>query len=130
MDVLATGQAIVYCPEMTVSHAPSPVRDAPHRRVLLARNAAWVGCLRLPWREVWQRTGDAFKVLRQESQPRAAYADLLGGLVWAMRRRKPLSTGVLTMLAQVRDAENAMQAARPTSPGAAGRHSASESAAS
>jgi hypothetical protein len=48
LRLLASGHATFYMDSLVVQHHPSPARDSRLRRRMLARNAAWISCLRLP----------------------------------------------------------------------------------
>ncbi|KMY85058.1 Glycosyl transferase, family 2 [Candidatus Paraburkholderia calva] len=66
LDVLMLGHAIVYADELVLYHYPSPLRDSRQRRTLLARNAAWIAWMRLPWAETVGTVLQAVRVLRTE----------------------------------------------------------------
>jgi GT2 family glycosyltransferase len=105
LDLLVRGHAMVYCDRLVVHHHPSPARDAGLRRRMLARNAAWVAWLRLPLPIALKATLKALRVLRHE---RALWRDaprLLGGIMWACRRRRVVPPNVLAMRRAVRNAE-------------------------
>jgi len=107
LDVLDSGRAIVYCDEMTVLHRPSTQRDSAQRRRLLARNAALVAWLRLPWRDVAHTTLTACAAAARGGHPLADFGALLRGIGWAVRRRRVVSQRVLDMRRIVRDARYA-----------------------
>lgn len=56
IDILDAGWQIAYAPGLCVHHWPSSERDSRLRRHLLARNAVWTTCLRLPWPLAMQRS--------------------------------------------------------------------------
>ncbi len=89
-DLAARGWWLCYVPELVVHHHPSPARDGSKRRNTLARNALWFAWLRRPlrvalrktirpaWERPWSR--DTWRTL----------FEALGGLPWALRRRRVL----------------------------------------
>jgi GT2 family glycosyltransferase len=105
LDVLASGFAIVYAEELILHHHPSPLRDSSLRRRMLARNAAWVAWLRLPWREAWIATRVAINVLRREGKFRHDAFALLTAIPWALARRRVIPNDVERMREAVRIAE-------------------------
>ncbi|AMM17451.1 glycosyl transferase family 2 [Burkholderia sp. PAMC 28687] len=105
LDVLASGFAIVYADELVLHHHPSPIRDSSLRRRMLARNAAWVAWMRLPWREAWNTTRVAIKIIRREGTfPRDAFS-LFAALPWALARRRAIPDDVARMRRAVHLAE-------------------------
>ncbi|MFT4063598.1 glycosyltransferase family 2 protein [Paraburkholderia sp.] len=98
LDVLTFGQAIVYCEQLTVHHHPSRARDSGLRRRLLARNAAWVAWLRLPWREAFRATWRALELFAEERTLARDGIDLLRGLAWSWRWRRVAPPRVLFRL--------------------------------
>src|SRR5690606_36545830 len=56
IDILDAGWRIAYAPGLCVHHWPASERDSNLRRHLLARNAVWTACLRLPWALAMQRS--------------------------------------------------------------------------
>ena len=104
LDVLDAGHAIVYCDAMTVLHRPSAQRDGGLRRRLLARNAALVAWLRLPWREVAGATLNACAAAAREGHPCADFGTLARGIGWALRRRRVVGARVVEMRRTVRAA--------------------------
>lgn len=103
LDVLSAGHEIVYAHELILHHHPSPLRDSAQRRKLLARNAAWVAWMRLPWREALMTTRDAFRTLRAEASLLRGLPELLRGIAWAAARRHVISPRVQEMRRIVRD---------------------------
>lgn len=104
LDVLDMGRAIVYCDQMTVLHRPSARRDGRLRQRLLARNAALVAWLRLPWRETARATLNACAAAMRGGHPLADAGALLRGIGWALRRRRVVRERVADMRRIVRDA--------------------------
>jgi GT2 family glycosyltransferase len=107
LDVLDRGYAIVYCDGLTVSHHPSPSRDAPLRRRMLARNAALVAWLRLPLREAIAASCRMLTVCAKEGAFMRDAARLVADTAWALPRRHVVDAMVLDMRRQVREAETA-----------------------
>jgi GT2 family glycosyltransferase len=107
LDVLDRGYAIVYCDGLTVSHHPSPSRDARLRRRMLARNAALVAWLRLPLREAIAASCRALAVCAKEGAFMRDMARMLADTAWAWPRRHVVDAMVLEMRRQVREAEMA-----------------------
>ncbi|MFL9963354.1 glycosyltransferase [Paraburkholderia sediminicola] len=105
LDVLASGGAIVYLDSAVVHHHPSPARDSRLRRRLLARNAAWISWLRLPWRDACFTTGLAFALLWREGAFARDALAMMSALPWALARRRVVPPAVLEMRRQVHDAE-------------------------
>lgn len=116
LDLLEAGHAIVYCGAIAVTHRPSPARDAPLRRLMLARNAAVVAWLRLPVREATTRTWGALTVFARERRLLARAWPLLRDIGWALKRRRAVGAPVLAMRRQVRDAQRGAGAALAFQP--------------
>jgi GT2 family glycosyltransferase len=102
LDVLTTGYAIVYAPRLVVHHYPSAVRDSGLRRRLLARNAAWVAWLRLPWREAREVTWRSLVLLWREGMFLRDIASMCRGLPWTLRHRQVVPATVLALRECVR----------------------------
>lgn len=105
LEVLDRGDAIVYCDALTVTHHPSPARDASLRRRMLARNAALVAWLRLPLREAVAASVRALAVQAKEGALGRDAAALVAGIGWALPRRHVVGAPVLRMRRRVREAE-------------------------
>jgi len=105
LDILASNLFIVYADELILHHYPSPLRDSSLRRRMLARNAAWIACMRLPWREVWCNSKHAFRTMRAEGSIAADALQFLLGILWALTRRRPVPQRVIAMRAAVQLAE-------------------------
>ena len=112
LDVLDRGYAIVYCDGLTVSHHPSPSRDARLRRRMLARNAALVAWLRLPLREAMAASCRALAVCAKEGAFMRDMAKMSADMAWALPRRHVVDAMVLEMRRQVREAEAAAVTAK------------------
>ncbi|WP_345815161.1 glycosyltransferase [Paraburkholderia sp. PREW-6R] len=102
LDVLAAEHAIVYCDQLTVHHRPSAKRDAGLRRRTLARNAAWVAWLRLPWQEACLATLRAFSLLAREGHFLQDSVALVRGLSWTLLQRRVVPQHVLALRKRVR----------------------------
>jgi GT2 family glycosyltransferase len=109
LDVLAAGHALVYAHELILHHHPSPVRDSALRRRLLARNAAWVAWLRLPLREAFRATADAFVAMHREGTLGRGAVDMLRGLPWALVHRRVIGADIQKMRRTVRDHDRLSQ---------------------
>lgn len=105
LDVLAVNHSIVYCEQMTVHHHPSVVRDSGLRRRMLARNAAWIAWLRLPWPQACRATLRALAELAREGRFVRDSIALLTGLIWALPRRRVVPPAVLSLRERVHAAE-------------------------
>ncbi|ACR28652.1 glycosyltransferase family 2 protein [Burkholderia glumae] len=113
LDVLADGHAIVYCEQLTVHHHPSAQRDSSLRRRMLARNAAWVGWLRLPWPEACRATLRALATFAREGRLLRDGIALLGGLAWILPRRRVVPPSLVALRRRVAQAERRHAAPAP-----------------
>jgi glycosyltransferase involved in cell wall biosynthesis len=130
LDVLDAGHAIAYCGELTVRRAASDTasatatdrprrrrsdqrlahadacsgEDALQRRVL-ARNAAWVAWMRLPWRDVARSMCGALATFAHEHTLWRDGRAMMGGLPWALIHRHKVNAQVIAMRADMRAAE-------------------------
>jgi GT2 family glycosyltransferase len=111
LDLLESGAAIVYAADVTTHHRPSPVRDTPQRRRLLARNALWVACMRLPLAEVARAAWQCLKLAATAPGGAALLAQTIAGLPWALSQRRIVAQPVLTMRRQVAQTEAALSTA-------------------
>ncbi len=102
LDLLARGWQLVYAPMLTLRHCPSPLRDVRRRRQLLARNAIWVACMRLPLRAIGRRAWTALQAMRRNHTLLEDGWDTLLGLRWALLHRRAIPSRVWTMLETVR----------------------------
>jgi GT2 family glycosyltransferase len=105
LDLLDRGYAIVYCDGLTITHHPSPSRDARLRRRMLARNAALVAWLRLPLAEAVEASAHALAVYARERSLIRDTLALGAGILWALLRRRVVGEPVLRMRERVREAE-------------------------
>ena len=102
LDLLAAGWRLVYAPGVIAHHLPSPLRDAPRRRHLLARNAIWIACMRYPPRDALRC---AWRQLREGRQARALWPllrDTCAGLPWALAQRRVVPPSVGEQLRRAR----------------------------
>lgn len=94
LDLAALGWAMVYAPELTVHHQPSPIRDAAQRRRLLARNALLVAWLRRPLGVALQRTLATLLNEGRDPGGRAGWLAAWRELPWAWRHRRVVPPSV------------------------------------
>jgi GT2 family glycosyltransferase len=94
VDLTARGEDLAYVPDVVAHHDPSPRRNAPGRRRLLARNALWFAVLRRPWPvvagELWRLTAAAIR----DGDARRGLVQAVAGLRWTWRERVPLPPAV------------------------------------
>jgi GT2 family glycosyltransferase len=126
LDMVAANQSIVYCEQLTVHHHPSPARDSGLRRRTLARNAAWIAWLRLPWPQACRATLRALDLLAREGRFLRDSAGLLRGLTWALPRRRVVPAAVLSLRKRVHAADRSAGTAmaRPNAKPAVGENEA------
>lgn len=118
LDVLKDGQAIVYCDQLHVHHHPATEPDSGLRRCTLARNAAWIAWLRLPFADAMRATFKAIGTFAREGRLTADGIALLRGLAWIAPRRDVVPDRVLNLRLRARCAQqhrHAPQAAAATS---------------
>jgi glycosyltransferase involved in cell wall biosynthesis len=138
LDVLDAGHTIAYCNELTVRRSASaPVTtaaaDKPRRRRgdkrlapddtchnedalqkrVLARNAAWVAWMRLPWRDVGRSMCGALATFAHEHTLWRDGKAMIGGLPWAWVNRHRVNAQVLAMRAEARAAERRLAQGTP-----------------
>ena len=94
IDLARAGWALAYVAELIVHHYPSPQRDAQARLRLLARNALWIAWLRRPLGRALRMTARAVRRSRRDRVVRAALAEALPGLPWALRHRQVVSAAL------------------------------------
>jgi hypothetical protein len=156
LDVLNAGHAIAYCNELTVRRAASAsasvsatngAADNPGRRLsdqrhmpgdtcpdeaalqrrVLARNAAWVAWMRLPWRDVGRSMCGALVTFAHEHTLWRDGKAMIGGLPWALVNRHRVNTQVLAMRAAARAAEQRLtQGAQPERDAQHAKHPVAE----
>ncbi len=98
LDLARCGWHMLYCDELIVHHFPSRNRHPPVRSALAARNAVWIACLRLRWREVVRRLA-AIMALRGV-RLRTLCQTMLG-LPWALSERTVIPSAIEQMRARV-----------------------------
>lgn len=152
LDVLNAGHAIAYCDELTVRRAAcasatnaaadNPGRrrsdkrlmpgDACHgedalQRRMLARNAAWVAWMRLPWRDVGRSMCGALATFAHEHTLWRDGKAMIGGLPWALINRHRVNAQVLAIRAKARAAERHLtQGAQPERDAQHAKHTVAE----
>ena len=102
LDLAELGWDMVYAPQVATRHWPSPRRDAPGRRLLLARNAIWTAWLRFPLREAAPLCAEALAALPRRRDRLRALVQALAGLPRLWPRRRVLSPRVRAMHARLR----------------------------
>ncbi len=97
LDLVSNGWRVVYLPELTVHHHPSPQRDNPGRQVIVIRNSLWVSWLRLPLRSALRET---LRTCHSAKNPRIllkAVGNAARELPWVWRKRKVLAPETLRL---------------------------------
>lgn len=87
-DLVALGYWICYASELVVHHHPSQLRNSHARRVVMIRNALWFAWLRRPLPGV---TRAMLRLARSQPWDLALLRGIalaLGGLPWALSRRR------------------------------------------
>lgn len=97
LDLTTAGWSLVYAPQLTIVHYPSPVRDARGRASVIARNAVWTAWLRLPAFAALLRTLRAAPRVWREAGGLRGWRRTLAGLPWTLRERRPIPTHVDAM---------------------------------
>ncbi len=97
LDLLARGWRICYAPQLTVHHFPSALRDGAARRRLLRRNALWLAWLRLPAGMMLAETLRACRAAVRSRDDALGLLAALGGLPWALARRKVIPAPIARM---------------------------------
>ncbi|MDB5824730.1 MAG: glycosyl transferase 2 family protein [Herminiimonas sp.] len=97
IDLLARGWNIVYLPELTVHHYPSPQRDSRARHHNLARNGWWLLWLRFPCATACRESLHMLPRAYRQGVLHTALPSALLGFVWAMRNRAPMPPEVVSM---------------------------------
>lgn len=87
VDLATEGWWIVYLPEATVHHHPSPARDAAGRRALLARNELWFSWLRRPLGSALRVTGRILARACVDGDVRRGVLSAAEGISWVARDR-------------------------------------------
>lgn len=102
LDLAAAGWRIVYVPQLTVHHHPSPQRDNPGRQKVVLRNALWVAWLRLPAASAWEETRRLCRSAPSRQVLKAALLNAARELPWVLRKRKVMPEQVHSMYRQLR----------------------------
>ncbi|WP_334187855.1 glycosyltransferase family 2 protein [Noviherbaspirillum sp.] len=102
LDLVSAGWHIVYVPQLTVHHYPSPQRDNPGRQKIVLRNALWVAWLRLPAASAWEETRRLCRSAPNRQVLKAALLNAARELPWVLRKRRVLSQQVHRMYRQLR----------------------------
>lgn len=97
LDLVSNGWHVVYIPEMTVHHHPSPQRDNPGRQIIVIRNALWVSWLRLPLRNALHETLRTCRSAKNRRILFKALGNAAKELPWVFRRRKVLAPEILAL---------------------------------
>jgi GT2 family glycosyltransferase len=97
LDLASNGWSVVYSPEMTVHHYPSPQRDNIGRQKIVVRNALWVAWLRLPLSAAVRKSWQLCRAAPSQSVIRAALLNAARELPWVWRKRRVLPPEVQAM---------------------------------
>lgn len=120
LDLATRGWRMAYLKDVVTHHHPSPVRDAPQRRSLLARNDVWIACLRLSWPGVAARWRGALRDAPGLAAKLRLAGAILAGLPWVLSHRRPVSAAIEAQLAAVLAQGSPRQATEaPSAPQAA-----------
>jgi GT2 family glycosyltransferase len=101
VDLVAAGWVLAYVADVEARHLPSPQRDRRRRSVLLLRNALWLAWLRRPAATALALTARLSWQARRDPLARRALGEALGGLGWALARRRVLPPPVEAALRRV-----------------------------
>jgi GT2 family glycosyltransferase len=96
LDLAAAGWRVVYLPQLTVHHHPSPRRDNRGRQTIVIRNALWVAWLRLPLSAALGQSRRIWRGASSRAARRAGLMQALRELPWVVRNRKVLPSTVQT----------------------------------
>lgn len=105
LDLASAGWSLVYLPQLTVFHYPSPMRNAGRRRRLLARNAVWAAWLRLPLSSALAVTFRCAPQIWQQDGGMRGWWETLRGLRWTWRQRRVVPPAVEAMRRRLRQWE-------------------------
>lgn len=100
-DLMAAGWDMAYVPAVQTHHHPSPARDRRARQLVTTRNRFWLAWLRLPWRLAWHETRKVWRDGQAQGVLGPALRAALGGLPWALARRRVLPPAVVEMIVKV-----------------------------
>lgn len=104
-DLAACGWWLAYLPELTIHHAPSPVRDATGRRVQGLRNTLWFTWLRRPVPAALRRTLYLARTVPRDRASLRAFGLAVAGLPWVLRERKVVPAEVESRLRTLETAQ-------------------------
>lgn len=88
LDFAALGFHMVYCRDVVARHFPSRQRDGKSRRWRLARNAIWTALMRLTWKQALAETRAQIKRMARDKVLLRGMWETVGGLPWALTRRR------------------------------------------
>ncbi|MEU7566891.1 glycosyltransferase family 2 protein [Streptomyces fradiae] len=111
-DMAAHGSWLVYASQVTVHHAPSPVRDATLRRVHGLRNTLWFCWLRRPAPAAWRRTLFLARTVPRDAASLRAFGLALAGLPWVLRERRVVPPEVEARLKALTEPQRQSRARR------------------
>ncbi|MEA2283870.1 MAG: hypothetical protein QOK21_4477 [Solirubrobacteraceae bacterium] len=94
------GWDLVHVPAVVAHHHPSGRRDRERRVAVAARNDLWAAWTLRPARDAVAETAAAVLAARDRAH-RRGLLDAIGGLRWALRRRRPVGPRVAAELALV-----------------------------
>ncbi|WKB51182.1 glycosyltransferase family 2 protein [Eleftheria terrae] len=94
LDLASRGWQMSYAADVVCHHHPSPQRDTPGRRRLLARNALWIAWLRLPWSSLLHETRRVAREAAAAGLLFTVLRDAVRGLPWILRERRVLPAEV------------------------------------
>ena len=101
LDLATKGWRMVYVRDVLAHHFPSPVRNVPWRRTVLARNRIWIAWMRLPSSDAWRETRQVLKEAWQQHLLLPVLWRSLAGLPWALGQRQVVPPSVSAMHRQV-----------------------------
>jgi GT2 family glycosyltransferase len=102
LDLAVAGWCVVYAPQLTVHHCPSPRRDHVGRQHIIIRNALWVAWLRLPLHAALKQTWRICRSAADRQLLKPALMSALSELPWVWRKRKVLPAEVLALYRKLR----------------------------
>lgn len=97
LDLASAGWSMLYLPQLTVFHHPSPLRNPDRRRRLLARNAVWSAWLRLPAASALAVTLRAAPQVWRDAGGIHGWWETLRGWRWVRHQRRVLPPPVEEM---------------------------------
>ena len=101
LDLVSAGWEIAYVDDIVSHHHPSEAsRDPSGRQRIMIRNHLWVAWMRHPSPWALKSTAHAVWEARRAGPARAALAEALRGLPWALARRRVVPPAVQRRLRQ------------------------------